>query len=164
MSKICLSLVHQYTNQTLKMKHQFEYTHPVYGSFLLPAGFRKLGYGIIIIALIITMLLGIISANRMPAGEQNKGVSMVTLSSVLLIIALVCISWARDRQEDEFTGLLKLKALRNSFVAGIGYFLVMAILFLNGGSNALPSAGIEPLLGILALYHLSYYLLKYRAS
>ena len=146
------------------MKHQFEYINPGFDSILLPAVFRKLGYCIIVIVFTITMLVGIISANRMPAGEQNTVVSMVTFSSVLLIIALVFISWARDRQGDEFTGLLKLKALRNAFVAGMGYFLVMAILFLNGGTKALPPAGIEPLLGILAVYHLSYYLLKHRSS
>ncbi len=146
------------------MKHQFEYIHPAYGSFLLPAGFRKLGYGIIVIALTITTLLGIFSAYRMHAGAHNTTSSLVSFSSVLLIIALVFISWARDRQEDEFTGLLKLQALRNAFVAGMGYFLVMAILFLTGGKNALPPAGIEPLLGILAVYHLSNYLLKHRSS
>ena len=146
------------------MKNQFQHPKTLYSSFMLPAGFRTLGYFLIAIAGFILILFESDNSFHYQESVYLTAGNFKTIFSLLLVAAFLFISLAKDIKEDEFTGLIKLKAIRDSFIASVLYIFFLAIIYSFAGKAALPEPGVEPLLGILAVYHISVFVQKQSVS
>ena len=126
---------------------------------LLPPVFRKIGYSIIVVLAIA------ITAMRMIAPRllSWNGPVIQLGESLLFILALVFVAWARDEKDDDLIIFYRLKAICIAFLACLLYFLIMPSLYVTGVYTGAQIRGIEPVLGMLLIYQLAFKIQKKKA-
>ena len=86
----------------------------------LPAIFKKIGYGIMLIGAGLTIFTLIV-------GFSGQAELIKSIAFVVLAISLICIIWAKDENHDEFWILVKLKATHVAFLVSILFLIVFRI-------------------------------------
>ena len=121
-------------------------------NLVLPAYFRQIARGMIVLGAIIFLLLSITQykADHLP---------IRSILSVLLVIALLFLIWSEKKTDDELISLVKLKAARIAFLLSLIAALLVGIFNTNISVN-----GIEAVLGMLLIYRLAIYSIALRTG
>ena len=131
--------------------------------FLLPARFKKLGYGIVLLALLALAINKIIDSSLVLAGsgdEPQKPAMFTTLFSILLIIGLSCIAWTREKIEDELVLSQRLRSMGVAFIGAVLYVIVTPLIALLGGYAIKTFYSTELVVGMLIAYLITFFILK----
>lgn len=119
---------------------------------VLPAYFRQIGSGMIVLGAIIFLLLSITQ-------YKTDHLPIRSILSVLLVIALLFLTWSEKKTDDELISLVKLKAARIAFLLSLIAALLVGIFNTNISVN-----GIEAVLGMLLIYRLTIYSIALRTG
>ncbi len=131
--------------------------------YMLPSGYKKIGYLIILVYALGLALIKI--TGNMPWFESiiNKplnGVTLKGMSTVVFIVAFICITWSREKRDDEMMSLLRFKAIRFTFLWYLVYFIFMAIAFIAGKETGPMMSGPQLMMGMLLVYQFSFLMQK----
>ena len=112
-------------NQFFIMKHQTQEHKHNESLLFLPSGFKNLGYIILHTGAVLTILTRIINLSI-----QSDLITTIAFTG--LIISLICLTWAKENNDDELWTLIKLKATRISFLITI---LLLILTTITGGMD-----------------------------
>ena len=101
------------------MKHQTQEHKHNESLLFLPSGFKNLGYIILHTGAVLTILTRIINLSI-----QSDLINTIAFTG--LIISLICLTWAKENNDDELWTLIKLKATR------LAFFVCILIMIING--------------------------------
>ena len=114
-----------------------------------PIDFKKIGQSLFVIGALIILLLRFTNFHLHPT--QVK-----TIASGLLILGLFSVTFSKEKVNDELVNLMKLKAIRVVFFAGI---FIAAIYGL--GINPIPQFnGLEIVISMFIVYQVSFHYQK----
>ncbi len=123
---------------------------------ILPNYYRKAGWLVVLITIALTIVLKY--SPSMMVMEKKDLVSTFLLNGIIL--GLLLIALARDKEESETTLLFKLKALNFTFVGAVLYVLVRPLtdLALSVQSEQMSAQGL--VLSMLFAYLFMYFFQK----
>ena len=121
-------------------------------SRFLPNKFKKVGAFIILGCFVTILILQITK----PISLESDKETIKTIIKTLMIMGLAIIVWSRDKIEDEYTQLIRLKSLGYAFFSGVIYVVIYTFIDLISGDNNLISA--RYLVGwMLIIYLITYH-------
>lgn len=121
---------------------------------LLPSYFKRIGISLIIASILVLI------AFKIEVFEGSKETwKHVSISLILLGLSIIALT--KNKIEDEFTMLLRLKALGAAFIFGLAYVLISPILNLIFGDdvNEYPSS-LSFMMSMLLFYFMLFFLMK----
>jgi len=122
--------------------------------FRLPNSFKWVGVILLVGAFVLFFL-------RMQFPEQAE--VLRNIGRKVFIVGLLCISLARDKEEDEMTVALKAQSYAIAFILGVIYALVMPYVeygvsnIVHSGGEAYKELGDFQLLSFMFLVQLGFY-------
>ncbi len=125
--------------------------------------FKKIGHAVIIIGAIVLTIARLTGLNRYFSGI-DRGQTAKVIISMVLVISLLLVTWAKERKEDELSSLVRLKSIRTAFYVGIIYIVITPLIGIIWGKELLAPFSSEMAIGILLLYHIVFLIQKRRLS
>ena len=122
----------------------------------LPNYFKKIGLGIILLAVAIPVSAKLLSYEF---AEEEKDFYKVIIFNVL-ILGLFFVAWARDKFEDEMTMQIRMKAIGFTIMTAVFYMILRPIIDLILQDPVSKMSAQELMLFILLMYILFYKLQK----
>ncbi|WP_400079589.1 hypothetical protein [Winogradskyella sp. R77965] len=129
--------------------------------FRLPTSFKWLGVVLLVLAFVLFFV-------RKQFPEYAEMIR--SIGRTIFIIGLLCISLARDKEEDEMTIALRAQSYAIAFIVGVVYAIVMPYIefgvsnLVHNGGEAYKQLGDFQLLSFMFLIQIAFYqtLKRYR--
>lgn len=129
--------------------------------FRLPASFKWYGVVLLVLAFVLFFV-------RKQFPEHAELIR--SIGRTIFIIGLLCISLARDKEEDEMTIALRAQSYAIAFIVGVIYAIIMPYVefgvsnIVHGGGEAYKQLGDFQLLSFMFLIQIGFYqtLKRYR--
>lgn len=131
--------------------------------FLLHSSYKRMGYWLCGFALlglawkkIVSMSIVLVQDIGKPAKPDAANIVL----SIVFILGLVCIAWAKEKTEDEMFQMFRTRSMMIAFVLAVLYVMIVPLIELFGGNTPRNFSGIYLVTGMLLVYLLSFNLQK----